>query len=147
MPNRDSTKHGPRVDDALKEETSSLQQGAPIESRVEEYRELEGPGEGDRHVDAHTAPPGALGADSVEARRELSRHLRLSAFPATRAGLLDEARSQNAPAPVLDALALLPEVTVFRTVHEVWIAVSDPSVAPDELGETASHDPLSSPDR
>ena len=36
---RGSDKHSPRVDEELEHETRSLEQGAPIESRVEEYRE------------------------------------------------------------------------------------------------------------
>jgi hypothetical protein len=139
---RDSTKHGPRLDDELKKETQSLVQGAPIESRVEESREHEGPGEGDRNVDARTAPAGSLGSDSVEARRELSRHLRLSAFPATRDGLTAEAESQNAPGPVLDALRRLPHGITFATVHEVWAAVEGHS----DLRASAATDPLSPAD-
>ena len=42
---RGSDKHGPRVDEELDHETRSLRQGAPVESRVEEHREQEGPGE------------------------------------------------------------------------------------------------------
>ena len=34
---RETTKHGPRLDDALERETRSLEQGAPIEPRVEEW--------------------------------------------------------------------------------------------------------------
>ena len=72
---RETTKHGPRLDDALARETRSLEQGAPIEPRVEEWKEQESPGETERDVDARTAPPGSLGGDDVEGRRELSRHL------------------------------------------------------------------------
>lgn len=139
---RDSTKHGPRLDDELKKETQSLVQGAPIESRVEESREQEGPGEGDRDVDARTAPAGSLGSDPIEARREVSRHLRPSAFPATREGLTAEAESQNAPAPVLDALRRLPGGITFATVHEVWAAIEGHS----DVRETAATDPLTAAD-
>jgi Protein of unknown function (DUF2795) len=139
---RDSTKHSPRVDDELKHETRSLEQGAPIEARVEEGREKEGPGDTDRDVDARTAA-GALGADDVEARRELSRHLRLSVFPAVREELAAEARENEAPQPVLDALARLPERTQYRTVHEVWAALSGEATTDEQLGEVARRDPLS----
>jgi Protein of unknown function (DUF2795) len=120
---RESTKHGPRLDDALKAETRSLEQGAPIEARVEADREKEGPADAERDVDVTTAPPDALGADAVEARRELSRHLRRSAFPGTRDDLLAEAESQHATAAVLAALAGLPGDERFATVHEVWAAL------------------------
>ncbi len=140
---RESTKHGPRVDDGLKDETRSLEQGAPIESRSQESREQESPGELERDVDARTAPPGALGSDPVEARRELSRHLRLSAFPTDRGGLLAEAADQNAPEPVLKALRSLPSEARFETVHEVWAALEGYA----DLRDAAAHEPLSEGDR
>jgi hypothetical protein len=134
---RESTKHGPKLDDAMKHETRPLEQGAPVESRVQESREAEGPGELDRDVDARTAPPGALGSDSVEARRELSRHLRLSAFPADRAVLVAEAEEQNAPEPVLAVLRTLPGDATFETVHEVWAALE----GYDDPRDAAAQDP------
>jgi hypothetical protein len=139
---RDTTKHGPRLDDALERETRSLEQGSPIEARVEEWKEQESPGDADRDVDARTAPPGSLGGDAVEARRELSRHLRRSAFPADRDGLVAEAESQNAPEPVLAALRRLPADTGFATVHEVWAALTGST----DVREDAAHDPLSDAD-
>lgn len=60
---RDSTKHSPRVDEALKHETRSLEQGAPIESRVCEDLEKEGPADDERDVESRTGAPGALGVD------------------------------------------------------------------------------------
>jgi hypothetical protein len=140
---RDTAKHGPRLDDELKKETASLLQGAPIESRVQESREHEGPGDDDRDVDARTAPAGSLGSDAVEARRELSRHLRPSAFPATRAELLREAESQNAPSSVVAALERLRDDTTFATAHEVWAALT----AHGDVRAAAATDPLSDADR
>jgi hypothetical protein len=142
-----SNKHGPRVDDELAHETESLTRGAPIESRVEESREQEGPGEEDFDTDARSGPPGALGADEVEARRELSRHLRPSVFPADREELVAEAEGRNAPASVSAALSRLPPGFQFATLGEVWAALADPDVAnADELRDRARHDPLSEPD-
>jgi hypothetical protein len=140
---RESTKHGPNLDDALKNETRSLEQGAPIESRSQERREAEGPGDFDRDVDARTAPPGALGSDPVEARRELSRHLRPSVFPAGRAELLAEAEEQQAPEPVLAALRTLPDGPTFATVHEVWAAL----VGYEDPRDAAAYEPLTDGDR
>jgi hypothetical protein len=136
---RETTKHGPRLDDALERETRPLEQGAPNEPRVEEWKEQESPGDTDRDVDARTAPPGSLGGDDVEGRRELSRHLRASAFPADREALLAEATSQNAPEPVLAALRELPASVTYGTVHEVWAALAGAT----DVREDAAHDPLS----
>ena len=38
---RGSDEHGPLVDDELKRETRSMEQGAPVSSRVEPHREVE----------------------------------------------------------------------------------------------------------
>jgi len=135
---RETTKHGPRLDDALKRETRSLEQGAPVEPRVEEWREHEPSGEEDRDVDARLNTPGALGADAVEARRELSRHLRATAFPADREALLSEAHDQRAPEAVLDVLRRLPGGETYRTVHEVWAALK----GYDDVRDAAAHEPL-----
>jgi hypothetical protein len=140
---RESTKHGPRIDDALKGETRPLEQGAPLESRVHEDRESEPPGDFDRDVDSRTAPPGSLGSDPVEARRELSRHLRMTAFPADRDALVAEAESQNAPEPVLATLRTLSPDLSFATVHEVWAAL----VGYADAREAAAHEPLTDGDR
>lgn len=140
---RETTKHGPRLDEALEAETRSLVQGSPLESRAEEAREHEPPGERDRDVDARTAAPGALGADPVEARRELSRHLRASAFPAGRDALLAEARGASAPEPVLAALEALPAGVTYGTVHEVWAALE----GHEDVRAAAAREPLSEADR
>lgn len=141
---RDSSKHGPRLNDELAREAHSLRRGAPIESRVEEGREKKGPGEGERDVDARTSPASRLGADEVEARRELSRHLRPTVFPAGRDRLVTEAERNAAPAPVVEALRALPADTEFRTAHEVWIGLTEPEAAAnrDALRERASAEPL-----
>jgi hypothetical protein len=131
------------MDEALKDETRSLEQGAPIEARSREDLEKEGPADSDRDVDVYTAPPDALGSDPVEARRELSRHLRPVAFPTGRDGLLAEAESQHAPDSVLDALRRLPADAEFTTVHEVWAALA----GYDDVREAAAHEPLTDGDR
>ncbi len=120
---RQSAKHSPRVDDDLKQDTQSLERGAPVEARVEEDREQEPAAEGEPEPSARPAPPGSLGPDESSARAELSRHLRLSAFPATRDALLDEAAENNAPQDVTDVLRKLPAGATFATVYEVWAAL------------------------
>jgi hypothetical protein len=120
---RDSTKHSPRLDEELKKEVGSLTHGSPAESRKEEWREQEGAADGEREPSSRTADPSALGPDGPSARAELSRHLRLSAFPGGRDALLAEAEDNDAPEPVLAALRQLPERTSFATVYDVWEAL------------------------
>ena len=55
MVERGSDRHGPRLDEELQRETRSLEQGAPVEARVEEAREQEGPADGEPTPDARLA--------------------------------------------------------------------------------------------
>jgi len=119
---RGSDKHSPRVDEALDHETQSLQQGAPIESRVEEFREQEGPGE-----DQPTPEPrltegraGSLDLDDAEARSDIARYLDPSAFPADREGLVANAEANNAPEAVLERLQALPASRSYEAMPDVW---------------------------
>ena len=128
------TKHGFRIDDAMDHETESLQRGGH-ESRVEEHREMEPAGE-DQHVpDAVLSGDSrpvdgdgpALPHDAIEARSELAKHLRISAFPADRESLLAVARDENAPAAVLAMIERLPWSDVqYENVQAVWSAIGGP---------------------
>ncbi|MEZ5102052.1 MAG: DUF2795 domain-containing protein [Thermoleophilia bacterium] len=119
---RESGKHGPRVDDELRREVDSMLRGAPVESRVEEGREHEGPGEGEPGATAR--PRATDGDDPIAARRDLSRHLDLHAFPGDAAALLANASANDAPEHVLALLRLLPPGQPYGTVHEVWFALT-----------------------
>ena len=119
---RGSDKHSPRVDEELDHETRSLQQGAPLESRVEEFREQEGPGE-----DQPTPEPrlredqtGSLDLDDAEARSDIARYLDPSAFPADREGLVANAEANNAPEAVLERLQALPAGRTYEAMPDVW---------------------------
>jgi hypothetical protein len=135
----------PRVDDELQRETESLVRGAPVESRVEEERLKEDAGEDEFAPSGYPVPPGELGADDVDARRELSRHLRPSAFPADRTRLLVEAIENHAPPAIVAALEGLRADVTYHTAHEVWVAITDPEAARDGsegLRRAAAADPL-----
>ena len=126
---RGSDKMGSRIDDELAQETESLQRGAPVSSRAEEFREQEGPGDDEPTPDARLAgdrdltPEDSLTPDEVEARSEIARHLEPSAFPADRAALLDAAREQDATGGVIAALESLPPDRRFENVQQVWEAL------------------------
>ena len=118
---RGSDKHSPRVDEELDHETRSLQQGAPLESRVEEHREQEGPGEDQPTPEPRlTEPTSSLDLDDAEARSEIARYLDPSAFPADRDGLVDNAEANNAPEVVLERLQALPAGRTFEGFPDVW---------------------------
>jgi hypothetical protein len=126
MSERGSDKTGPRIDDERARETESLERGAPVPSRAEEFREVEGAGDDEPAPDARLSgdrgivPEDQLGPDELEARSEIARHLDPSIFPADREAVLQTAVDNNAPAKVMDWLADLPEDVTFDNVQMVW---------------------------
>lgn len=126
MAERGSDKHGPRLDDDLHDDTRSLEQGAPVEARVEEEREQEGPADDQPTPAARLAggrAAASLDLDDAEARADLARFLNPSTFPADREGLLADATGNQASAQVLERLQALPAGRTFQNVQEVWVAL------------------------
>ena len=122
-----NSKHGFRVDDAMSAETESLERGAPVESRVQEWREAEPAGE-DQHVpdgilSGDARETNGLGHDEVELRSDLAKHLRASAFPANRQTLEEVARDEQAPGHILDLLRRLPDGRTFENTADIWRAL------------------------
>src|SRR5207302_10294401 len=97
----------------MEKEVRSLTHGAPVEAHKEEFREQEGPADNERMPSSRTSDPRALGPDEPTARTELSRHLRLSVFPAGRDALLAEAEQNGAPDTVLETLRRLPQDATY----------------------------------
>ena len=122
---RGSDKHSPRVDEQLDHDTRSLRQSAPVESRVEEHREQEGPGEDQPTPQSrlNEGGTGSLDLDDAEARSDIARFLDPSAFPADREGLLANAEANNAPEAVLGRLQALPGGTTYDALPDVWAAL------------------------
>jgi hypothetical protein len=131
---RQSTKHGARLDDELKRETQSLERGAPIESRVQEGREKEPAADEEREPSGRTASPELLGPDEVSARRELSRFLGLRVFPARPSALVRTATENGAPDLVLELLGRLPEERRFENLYDVWEGLTGHRLAEGETG-------------
>lgn len=131
---RASSKHGPRMDEQLAEETHGLRRGSPTSARAEDSRDPEPPAEGDPRVSAvpHadrrsvSEPQLEMAPDDIEGRSRLGRYLPRSAFPADREGLLRAAREANAPDDILALLAELPPATKFPTVARVWAGLGHP---------------------
>ena len=122
-----SDKHSAMHDDALKQATEGLVRSGRS-THAEEWRDPEPSGEDQPEVDL--APDGALvggtpdgmSAADVADRSQLASYLG-RAYPADKAGLLATAEGNNAPAPVLDLLAELPEGATFDNLHDVWSAL------------------------
>lgn len=130
MSEQDSATHGARQDDALKREVRSELQ-ANRATRAEEWLEPEPPGEDE--PEATWAPEGRPGGtppgedwDTIELRSDLARHLDRTAFPATRAHLLDVLASHQAEQRLLDLVSPLPDDATFASLGELLRALGLP---------------------
>lgn len=135
---RGSDKHSPRLDEEMERETRGLTQGAPADSRAEEWRETEPSGEDEPLVSIEPDPE-APKSDIAEAdddaagvaspaerddRATVATYLRRSVFPAKRNQLIREAEANNAPDHVLAELRRLDSETVFANVAQAWSAAT-----------------------
>jgi hypothetical protein len=129
---RGNSKHGPRLDEEMANETRGVVQGSgPASGRAQEWREPEPSAED--QPDATLIPeltagheggaPGGMTPDEREARSRLGRYLNRSAFPADRSTLTAAARAAQAPDDVVGALARLEPDYQYETVSEVWTAL------------------------
>jgi hypothetical protein len=114
---RSSDTHSPRIDEDLDRLTRSVTHGAPVESRIEEEREQEGPADDDPVPDAVLHDPAAR--EEIERRSELARHLEPSVFPCSRGDVLASARRQHAPDAVMRLLERLPDGE-YQSIESVW---------------------------
>jgi hypothetical protein len=124
---RGSDKHSAMVDDTLKHDTESLVRGGPAEARSEEFREQEGPADGEPTPDARIRGGGeipgvGLSLDDINGRAELARYLEHRLFPARPEELAAEAAAQHAPEAVLEQLHRAPD-RVYENVTELWAAM------------------------
>ncbi|PWU47776.1 hypothetical protein DLJ46_13680 [Micromonospora globispora] len=127
---RGSSKHGPRVDEQMSREVEGLLQGPGAGgSRVDESRQPEPAGEDQPEPKTLTAGasrggnPQGMSMDDVEGRSRLGRYITMSALPGDREALIANARDNDAPADIVDALERLPDGTRYQTVSEVWAAL------------------------
>lgn len=126
---RDSSKHGPRVNEEMEEEDQTILRSGQ-QPRAEEWRQTE-PFE-EPHLDTElpagdepAAPRGMTPAD-VERRSDIARWLPPHKFPADRAVLLAFLQHEGAPDDVVDAIASLPGRRKFATIGEVVRALGIP---------------------
>jgi hypothetical protein len=122
--------HGPREDDALKREVRSELQ-AHRATRAEEWLEPQPPAEDE--PEATWAPEGRPGGtppgeswETIELRSDLARHLDRTAFPATRARLLEILAAHQAEQRLLDLVSPLPEDATFASLSELLHALGIP---------------------
>jgi len=123
---RGSDKHSSMVDDALKHETAPVIQGVR-EARSDEFREQEGPAEGEPTPDARLrgggeVPGVGLSLDEIEGRSELARYLEHRQFPARPEELAAHAQQRHAPDAVVEQLRQAPD-ELYENVAQLWVAL------------------------
>lgn len=126
---RQSTKHGPHLDEAMARETEGLTHGSGAGSRAEEWRNPEPPADGE--PGSSWAPEGYLDreeggetdADRRDWRAKVGSYLHKDIYPADREKLLATARESNAPDDVLAALGGLPDGGSYANARELWGAL------------------------
>lgn len=125
MVERESTKHGGRVDDQLAHETASVVQGSPVPGQSRGDRRQEDPAEGLGAGELRPEVPGraAVGDEEATARAELARVVAPARFPAERGELLEAAAASGAGDRVLEELRALPGGVAFDNVQAIWDAL------------------------
>ncbi|MFJ2745763.1 DUF2795 domain-containing protein [Streptomyces sp. NPDC087440] len=118
---RGSDRVSRRQDDEMKHELQGLlRSGHP--TRTEEWHDPEPVADDDPELASGMAPrPGPTG-EFEKVRFELARHLGRSQFPADRDAVVSMLRHDNAPDPLCERVAALPEGAVFTTIQEVAVA-------------------------
>jgi Protein of unknown function (DUF2795) len=116
--------HGAAEDDAIKRQDRS-----ELQAHGEEWPEPESSDEGEG--EATWAPEGRFagtGEDwqAIELRSDLARHLDRTAFPATRAHLLDALTARQAEQRLLDLVSSLPDDAAFASLGELLPALGLP---------------------
>lgn len=119
-----TSKHSPRIDEAMKGDVAPLLHGAGEESRSQEARLQEDPEVGPGRRPGADEPVGSGISEADAARRaELARYLAAVAFPARRDHLVFAAEQDFAPADVIDDLKRLPPDGEYESVQAVWAAL------------------------
>lgn len=120
---RETDKHNPRIDEAMRHDVDSLLHGAAEESRAQEGRLQEDPAVSPGRRFDEVIPGVEITDADVEGRAELSRHLASAHFPAGRDDLVAAAQDAHAPDDVMAALGDLPADEVYENVQAVWQAL------------------------
>jgi hypothetical protein len=118
---RGSSKHGPRLDEALDQEVRGMVTGI-AGGRAQEWKDPEPAGEDQPEVTVEPDVPDGARGDAEQLSR-LGRYIGRSALPGGRTALRHSAEVLEAPDDVLDALDRLPEGETYATVVEVWDAL------------------------
>ena len=118
---RGNTKHGPRRDAELAQETEGLVRAAPQEARTEEWREPEPVDDQRELFEAETAAP--TEDEAIELRSELARQLTRDEFPLSRHDLLAILDRNGGSQALVSRVSALPGRPRYHSTHELLEAL------------------------
>jgi Protein of unknown function (DUF2795) len=128
MSEQGSATHGPREDDAIKQQDRD-----ELRAHGDEWPEPEDTGEDSGGTEEVWAPEGRFAGDlpgedfaAIELRSDLARHLDRATFPATRAHLLETLEAHEADDRLVDLVSSLPEGTTVGSLAELLRALGIP---------------------
>jgi hypothetical protein len=118
--------HGPAEDDAIKRQDRS-----ELREYAGEWPGPESPDDDDpdatwAETGRFAGTPGTEDWDAVELRSDLARHLSRTAFPASRASLLETLAAGQAEQRLLDRVSALPARARFASLAELLPALGLP---------------------
>jgi hypothetical protein len=128
MSEQGSATHGPREDDAIKQQDRD-----ELRAHGDEWPEPEEAGEDADGTEEVWAAEGRFAGDlpgedfaAIELRSDLARHLDRTTFPATRAHLLETLDAHQADDRLRDLVSSLPDGTTAGSLAELLRALGIP---------------------
>ncbi|MBO0776545.1 MAG: DUF2795 domain-containing protein [Actinobacteria bacterium] len=115
---RESSKHGPQLDDEMAHETEDVVRSGHA-SHTEEWRQPEPIGDLRQPRPEAEQPPAGPNREDVEARSVLARALGPGTFPANAETIRRRAEEADLPAPLTDAIGALPAGQSYRNVGDL----------------------------
>jgi Protein of unknown function (DUF2795) len=135
MPPRESSKHGPLLDEQMAHETEGLVRGGH-ETHAEEWKETEPTGPTSHRRANPPGTPHLADGDDLERRSELARALTRSVFPADRDAIVAHLERTGAEQELIDEARTLPGGRRYGNVGEVARALGLETETPaTETGE------------
>ena len=114
---RESSKHGPRLDEEMAHETEDLVRSGHA-THTEEWRQPEPVDEVHQHRTVGDGPPGGPSTEDIEIRSMLAQTLN-TCFPADTATVRRRAEEADLPEPVSAAIAWLPAGQRYGNVGDL----------------------------
>jgi hypothetical protein len=115
---RESSKHGPQLDEEMAHETEDIVRSGHA-AHTEEWRQPEPVDEGHPFRPVTGGPPGGPGIDDIETRSLLARELTPGIFPADGRTLRRRAEDVGLPPALTESIASLPAGQRYANVGDL----------------------------